>query len=270
MELEQFFKVLYDKFPNIPKREINWVLKSVLKTDNLSIKTKITDKTQNEVLLKCEQLNNGKPLAYVINSASFFNCDFFVDENVLIPRFETELLVEKVVNFCKTLKNTPSILDLCSGSGCIAVSIAKALDTVVTAVEIDDNAIKIIKKNAEINKVNLNIIKSNLFEEINDKYDIIISNPPYIPTKEIGSLDNSVKDWEPKLALDGGIDGLDFYRKIAYLSPSYLNENGKLFLEIGFNQSEDVSWLLKNNFKDIEVFNDYSGLPRIVVATKRS
>lgn len=268
MEFLKFYNNLIKEYNTIPKREINWAICWLLNKKNLIEITKITEEEKNKIINICNELNLGKPLAYVINNAEFFNYSFFVNENVLIPRFETELLVEKVINYAKNL-NKPKILDLCSGSGCIAISLAKSLNLTVDAVEISDKAIEVITKNAKLNNANINIIKSDLFNNVNKKYDIIVSNPPYIASNEIKSLQSSVKEYEPHLALDGGIDGLDFYKKIALKAPDFLNKNGQLFLEIGYDQEKTVPEILSKNFENIQVFNDYSNLPRMIVAKKK-
>ena len=181
---------------------------------------------------------------------------FYVDENVLIPRPDTEILVEEAISICKK-NNYTKILDLCTGSGAIAVSLAKYLENVdITAVDISNNALKIAKRNARSNNVEekITFIESDLFDNLsNNKYDIIVSNPPYIKKEEINYLDKEVKR-EPRLALDGGMDGLDFYRKIAQNAFKYLNNKGTLCLEIGFNQKEKVINLLKKEGKYTNIY----------------
>ena len=194
--------------------------------------------------------------------------NFYVDENVLIPQPDTEILVEEVINIANTLrKEKIKILDMCTGSGCIAISLSKYISNAeVTGVDISYNALEVAKKNAQLNKVNnITWIKSNLFQEVNDKYDIIVSNPPYIKSSVIETLSEEVKN-EPNIALNGGEDGLKFYNEIISLASNYLEEEGYLCFEIGFDQKDDVIKLFeKNNFKGIYGKKDFSGNDRIVV-----
>lgn len=181
---------------------------------------------------------------------------------VLIPRQDTEILVEEVL---KVAQKEDNILDLCTGSGIIGISLAKnLLSDKITAIDISDTALNVAKRNAKKQNVNIKYIKSDLFENVQDKFDIIASNPPYIETETIESLTEDVKN-EPILALDGGEDGLDFYRKIAKDAKEYLNENGKLFFEIGYNQKESVSKILKQlDYKDIECVKDLADNDRVI------
>lgn len=181
---------------------------------------------------------------------------------VLIPRQDTEILVEEVL---KVAKKDNSILDLCTGSGIIGITLAKnLLSDKITAVDISDTALKVSERNAKEQNVNIKYIKSNLFEKVQEKFDIIVSNPPYIETETIKLLTEDVKN-EPILALDGGVDGLDFYRRIAKDAKKYLKENGKLFFEIGYNQKQSVSELLSNlDYKDIECVKDLGNNDRVI------
>lgn len=202
------------------------------------------------------------PLQYITHSQEFMGLDFFVDERVLIPRLDTEILAEMVCGVSKGRK----VLDLCTGSGCLAVSIAKLGSPLsVTASDISEQALIIAGGNAERNRVGIEYIQSDMFEKLDSHFDIIVSNPPYITTKEISVLSPEVCEHEPLLALDGSSDGLYFYRIIAAEAGKHLNKDGDLFLEIGCEQGISVTKLLTDaGFSYVRVIKDYAGLDRIV------
>lgn len=205
------------------------------------------------------------PLSYVIGTRDFFGLTFKVDENVLIPEQETELLVEEVIKYSEG----KSVLDMCTGSGCIAISIALfGKPSKVAASDISEKALEVTRENAKSLKAGeISFIQGDMFENVTDKFDIIVSNPPYIETGEIDELMPEVRDYIPRLALDGDIDGLKFYRIISKEAVKKLNKNGRIFYEIGYNQSRAVaSILLENGFTDVKIMKDYSGLDRIVMA----
>ena len=200
--------------------------------------------------------------------------DFYVQEGVLIPRPDTEPLVEEIIELCKSKENL-SILDIGTGSGAITISLAKYLKTSkVKSFDISDIALEIGKKNAISNEVDdrVEFIKSDLFSSIenkNIKFDVIVSNPPYIPKKDIETLHTQVKDYEPYTALEGGEDGLDFYRSITEQSRMYLKENGILAYEVGHDQAEDVSEIMKKNgYTKIYTKKDLQGIDRVVIGYK--
>jgi len=216
-----------------------------------------------------ELLKAGMPLQYVTNIQEFMKLDFYVDKNVLIPQPDTEILVEEIINLLNDKIKKYNILDLCTGSGAIGVSVAKYINSFVTMSDISDKALEIAKKNAVNNGVanECKFILSNMFEGIEGKFDVIVSNPPYIRTKIISSLDKEVQN-EPHLALDGGEDGLHFYRIIAENAYKYLNENGILALEIGYDQKDEVIDLLKSvgKYNDIYCKQDLAENDRVIVA----
>lgn len=209
-----------------------------------------------------------EPLDSIVGFTPFYDLKIPFDKSVLTPRLETEFLVERVLLDIGSNSNL-KILDMCCGSGCIGLSIAKATGLSITLVDISDNAINIAKNNAKLNNIqNISFVVSDLFDKIKDKYDIIVCNPPYIKTQDLNNLEIEVRDYDPQLALDGGEDGLDFYRKIADTCVNYLNQKGTLYLEIGYDQGRAVCDILKQNF-DTELIQDLSHLDRFVVAKKR-
>ncbi len=208
-----------------------------------------------------------EPIAYIIEKCEFMGMDFLLNNHTLIPRPDTEILVEKAIEIINK-NNFNNALDIGTGSGAIAISLAKYCNINVTALDINNKAIEMAKKNASINKVkNIEFIQSDIFEKINNKYDIIVSNPPYIKTEDIKTLEKNVKDYEPILALDGGKSGLIFYEKITNNAIKYLNKNGYLMFEIGYDQAKEVKNIMENNnFYNITVLKDLSGLDRVVFA----
>ncbi len=222
---------------------------------------------------------SGRPLQYITGTQDFMGLTFKVNENVLIPRYDTEVLVEKVLEKLKSYEKasgTIRVCDMCTGSGCIGISIAR-LGKVedVTCVDISKEALEVAKGNAEVNNVrNIHFVNSNLFEAFpkneNDvKFDFIVSNPPYIRTDEIEGLMREVRLHEPRLALDGDHDGLKFYNIITKEAVSRLHKGGWLMYEIGYDQGEQVSESMKENgFADVEVIKDLAGLDRVVIGRK--
>lgn len=215
---------------------------------------------------KIEDIKNGKPIQYITNKQEFMGLNFYVNENVLIPQPDTEILVEEVISKMKQ-NISLTILDLCTGSGAIAISIAKNIDKLmVSASDISDKALEIAKKNAEANNVQVNFILSDMLENINSKFDCIVSNPPYIEDSIISTLPKEVQN-EPYIALSGGEDGLKFYRIIAENAKKFLNDNGFVAVEIGYNQKDKVIQIFENEgYKNIYSKKDFGGNDRIVIA----
>jgi release factor glutamine methyltransferase len=205
-----------------------------------------------------------KPLQYVIGETEFYGHRFFVNESVLIPRPETEYLVEKIIT---EIDSYNTILDIGSGSGAIAITLKKELPYLsITAVDISASALKIATENAKLNQVEIEFIESDIFSKLNTKFDIIVSNPPYIPQKEYEALDKEILEYEPKLALLAEDDGLYFYRRILSEAKLYLNVNGKIYFEIGYNQSDRIKKIAENNgFTEIETLKDLNGFDRIMI-----
>ncbi|MCH5265621.1 MAG: peptide chain release factor N(5)-glutamine methyltransferase [Lachnospiraceae bacterium] len=202
------------------------------------------------------------PLEYITHETEFMGLPFYVDENVLIPRQDTECLVEEV------LKKSwgREVLDLCTGSGCIGISLA-ALGNChsVTMTDISEGALRVAERNARKNGVQVSLLRSDLFTSVEGTFDIIVSNPPYIPTAEVETLMPEVREHEPRLALDGAGDGLLFYNSIIKESGHFLRKGGWLFFEIGSGQGEAVSKRMRQaGFSEVEVKKDLAGLERIV------
>ncbi len=224
---------------------------------------------KKQYLEEIKILKKGVPIEHITHQKEFMKLNFFVDKNVLIPRQDTEILVEEVIKIAQKT-NAKKILDLCTGSGAIAVSLAKYLpQSEITAIDISNEALKIAKKNAISNNVEnqITFVNSDMFTNLNEeKFDIIVSNPPYIKTNVIEKLDIQVKN-EPYIALDGGKDGLDFYKKIINESYRYLKYKGYLCLEIGFDQKIDVIELIENTEKFVNTYSkkDLFDNDRIIV-----
>lgn len=232
------------------------------KNDNVDINK------ENEYKEYIEKIIKGKPVQYITNNQEFMKLNFYVDENVLIPQPDTEILVEKVIKSIDIMENI-EILDMCTGSGCIGISLAKNIkNTKVTLVDISKEAIEIAKKNAIQNEVEnkITFIQSDMFENVKGKFDIIVSNPPYIKTDIIQTLDKQVQN-EPHIALDGGKDGLDFYKILINEAHKYLKKDGKIFLEIGYDQKQEVENLVKQSkhYKKIETIKDLSQNYRVII-----
>lgn len=205
------------------------------------------------------------PLQYLMGECEFMGYDFYVDERVLIPRQDTECLVELAVESIREKSTKVRVLDLCTGSGCIGISVSKLCpDTEVILADISDGALTVAKKNAQNLSADVTLIKGNLFENIEGRFDYILSNPPYIPSEVIEGLMPEVKEHEPRLALDGEADGLSFYRKIIDEAPDYLNPDGRIYFEIGAEQGEDLTRLMnERGFSEVKVHKDLAGLDRI-------
>ena len=223
----------------------------------------ITQDAQKEYEIAVQKRAEHIPLQYIIGEQEFMGLRFKVNSNVLIPRQDTETLVEQVL---KIVKPGMKVLDLCTGSGCVLISVLKnAPELTGVGSDISKTALLVAKENAKMHEVDADWIRSNLFDNITETFDVIMANPPYIPTGEILSLMPEVRDFEPENALDGGADGLDFYRKIAGQVKDYLNPGGYVYMEIGYDQGEAVSELMRNaGFTEVEVIKDLARNDRVV------
>lgn len=215
-----------------------------------------------------KELESGIPVQYIVGNTNFYGYDFKVNRNTLIPRFETELLVEKTYNYIKKYFNKDNIriLDIGTGSGCIAITLNKLLNSCdITGIDISSEALEVAKENNIINNTNVKFIESDIFSNVSDKYDVIISNPPYISYDDIEVMD-IVKNNEPHLALYAKDNGLYFYDKIIKDSSKYLNDKFIMAFEIGYKQGKDITKIVNKYYKDINmsVEKDYSGRDRFV------
>ena len=253
--------------------------------DSEILLSKVLDKRREDVLINLDQkiysnqifrynklLNRRsqkEPVAYILQEKEFWSKSFFVNKNTLIPRPETELMVEKLVEIYKD--KHLSILDIGTGSGCILISlVSELINSSGVGIDICKNAIQIAKKNLKKQKKTLNIkfLHKPLSGNFKQKFDLIVSNPPYIKSNDIKNLDDDIKKYEPRLALDGGNDGLDVIKKVIYKTSNILKQKGLLALEIGNKQSKKVSKILqKNNFKIEYTIKDYKNNVRCLIST---
>lgn len=272
--LNQAVIMLKNENIDAPKNKARMLLQATLKKSREYLMIYDNKEVENidrdRYIKNVKRLILGEPLQYITGIQEFMKLNFLVTKDVLIPRPDTEILVEEVIRKAENISN-PVILDLCTGGGAIAVSLAKYIKNVhICAVDISSKALEIAKKNAELNGVknNIEFIESNLFDKIKErKFDIIVSNPPYIETETIKTLSKDVQS-EPKIALDGGKDGLDFYRKIADSGSKYLNRQGYICLEIGYNQRIAVRQILENKkrYVNINCIKDLCGNDRVITA----
>ena len=227
----------------------------------------VTGEQRERVSEMVKRRQSGEPLQYILGECEFMSLDFYVESGVLIPRSDTETLVEAVIEKTDENKNM-KILDICTGSGCIGISTAHFRSSAyVDLIDISDKAIEIAKKNIVRNNVQsrVKVQKMDILNEYpSEKYDIVVSNPPYIETEVIDTLQTEVKNHEPLLALDGGEDGLIFYRRITEIAPEILKKGGMLAFEIGYNQGKAVSALMGKNFCDVRIIQDFSKNDRVV------
>ena len=222
----------------------------------------------NKVLEMAHRRISGGPLQYIIGKAGFMGMDFEVNKNTLIPRQDTETLIETLIDMIGDRK--VSILDIGTGSGCIGISLGTFLkDARITVLDISQEALNTALRNADRNGVKIKAVCMDILSEIPEgKYDVIVSNPPYIETSIIKSLQTEVRDYEPLSALDGGSDGLLFYRRITDIAPRLLNEKGILAYEIGYDQGKKVHMLMEKDFYDIRIIKDYCGNDRVITGKK--
>ncbi|MGM0607548.1 MAG: peptide chain release factor N(5)-glutamine methyltransferase [Candidatus Muiribacteriota bacterium] len=227
----------------------------------------LNDKQKVELDGYIKRREAGEPVDYILGYRNFYGYDFKVGPGVLIPRFETELLVEKVGKFVEGKK----VLDLCTGSGCIGITLLKEFNPdIVLCTDVSDKALEFAKINAKniLNsdeKAKATFIKSDMFKKIDQKFDVIVSNPPYIERNVISTLEKQVRGFEPIIALEGGNDGYDFYREIKNNIKNFLNSGGMVFLEIGYNQGDRLKKMFSDCFKEVNILKDYNNFDRILI-----
>ncbi len=262
-----------------PLFESRLILAKILNVDKSYIYTygdlEVSEEAQEEFLSLIKKRSTAYPMAYLLNEKQFMGLDLYVEEGVLIPRPDTEVLIEYVIDYIeKTYKDKKiNILDVGIGSGAISLSLGKYCPNArVYGMDIGYKPIKVSNINKERLKLNnVSFHQGDLFQAIDNlklqgQCEIIISNPPYIREGDIKSLQKDVVDYEPRLALDGGLDGLDFYRKITHEGKKYLTKNGLLIYEIGFDQGQDLKKIMTNEgYRDIEIIKDLQGLDRVVL-----
>lgn len=228
---------------------------------NIHFKKEITLGDYFKLMLAAKKRVKGAPTNKILKNQVFYGRDFYIDNNVLAPRVDTEFVVSEALEY---IKKESKVLDLCTGSGIIAITIKKESGANVFASDISSKALKIAKKNALTNEAEVTFVQSDMFENIMEKgFDLIISNPPYIPSKDVSCLSKEVKDYDPIIALDGGEDGLDYYRIIEKNLSLYLLEEGKLILEIGYDEGESIKELFSNYNTIIK--KDYEGNDRVAI-----
>lgn len=250
------------------KSDLDWIIATFLNKNRAEIKLvrSVSQKEYQNIMRACARRAKGEPLSSIFGFVDFYGLRFDVNKKVLSPRLETEVLVEEALKKIKE-SDLKTALDLCCGSGAIAVAIAKYSSCKVSASDISKQALVLAQSNAENNGAKVDFVHADLFAGLkkHKKYDIIISNPPYIKTKDIDKLDIEVKKYDPKLALDGGEDGLIYYRKIVKEAGKFLNKRGWLFFEVGKGQAEEVKELMnENNFGDCQIVKDYNKIERVV------
>ena len=249
------------------KSDALFLIKGLFKADRCDL---LTNKEVEYKILEdaLTRRINGEPCAYITGETEFMSLPFKVNKNVLIPRQDTENLVEFLIN---SAKGGEKILDLCTGSGCIGISLGKYIkNSEITIVDVSEGALSLAKENAMLNNIEVKAVIDDVLNPSHsyEKYDILVSNPPYIEKEVINTLEKQVKDFEPILALDGGDDGLVFYRKIAKDFKKYIKDGGICAFEIGFNQGDAVKKIIdENGYKNAEIIKDYNNNNRIVTGT---
>lgn len=269
MVISQLVRKITDELTDNARFEAELIVMSVMGISRTELVLNgnevVGDEEYNRITRMTNRRKNGEPLQYILGETEFMSLDFYVEEGVLIPRSDTEILVEAVMEY---IGSDDEILDICTGSGCIGISLAHYKNVTVDLVDISDVALSVAQRNIKRNNVGdrVNTVKADILNECPPKkYNVVVSNPPYIESDVIATLQTEVKDHEPQLALDGGKDGLVFYRRICEIAPKILKSNGLLAFEIGYNQAESVSELMQEKFTNIRAIKDLGGNDRVVL-----
>lgn len=247
--------------------ETLWLISETLnvKFGEVKMLGEIGEEDYKKIIANLQKRKKHMPLDYIVGKSEFFGLTFKVNQNCLIPRPETELLVEEVL---KVARPWHKIVDIGTGSGAIAISVKKNINAKVVAVDISSAALAVAKENAKNNATDIEFLQSDLYSALKgQKFDIIISNPPYIRSKDIAGLDSDVRDYEPHLALDGGESGLDFYKRLTREMDTYLNVDGYAFFEVGYDQAQQVKSMFSDNY-EVEIIKDYAKIQRIIKARR--
>ncbi len=270
-KLSKLLKMMKKGFAekDIDEADAEWILALTLNIPRSALSEERIVKREycRRILEIYESRLTGRPLWYIFGSTDFYGYRIKVDERVLIPRPETEILVREAV---ASLREGDNILDLCTGSGAVAIAVAceAAKDKMVsvTATDISEEALEVARSNARFNKASINFIKADLFDGVRGRFNLITANPPYVKREEIATLQREVRDFEPRIALDGGVDGLDFYRRIAQKVNRYIARGGMLILECGENQAQDIIKLFTTTSRCdyAMVVRDLSGVERVI------
>ncbi len=267
----------YFKKKNIssPRLNAEMIVSNVLKCSRIELYLKYNQVLPQDKLSRIRELIKKRathyPLQYLLGETEFYGHRIFVDENVLIPRPETEILVDKVIEYIKN-NNVANILEIGTGTGIISIAISlyfrdKERELQIIAADISDEALRNAKKNIDFHNItNISLLKSDLFESIQGKYDLIISNPPYISEEELKISDKEITDFEPRYALVGGKVGIEYYQNILQSAGHYISEQGKIFFEIGSGQSRAIQQIAQDSkFRVISIFKDYNNRDRVVL-----
>lgn len=259
--------LLTSKYIENPKLDSEYIISYVLGMSRLELNLHQEDEVAEDDLALIQSMisrrKKNEPLQYIIGETDFYGLTFKVNEHVLIPRPETELLIEKIVKENPVADN---ILEIGTGSGAIAITLAANIkNTKIMAVDISEEALQIARENAIKNKVNINFCFSDVYENVTGKYDLIVSNPPYIPGEEYQYLSREIREYEPSIALLADDSGLAFYKKILSSAKDYLTKKGKIYFEIGYSLSKSIKKVAeKNGFRNIETVKDLNGFDRMM------